>query len=490
MRNGQRHTHSIHVFVAAGLLIPGCSLVLAQGEPTAEEFRQQALAALGSTSVTRLEFTADGWEGCLGQPWRIDAGWARWELKDYRRVLDLSNGTSLQTAQRRAGLDADKLGGCGAQPGAQATPQQSAITASSSWESQLPLWLTPQGFIALAGRADATVEATPEGHQLDFTVTQNGLTYPFSGSFDKANLLTNVVTRLDDSVYGDMLVTAEFGPYKDSGGVLFPSTLRIAQGGFATLDLQITGVVPNTTATSEAPPRPPAAGGGAQPAAPQGDPVTQVAPGIFVSNGAYQSVIVDTAQGIVVIDGLQNDARSAAIIEQAKAAIPGKPIRYVVSTHAHFDHAYGLRSFAAEGATLLTHNDNVSFFETALANSRTLRDPAAVTVPMKVQGVGESLTLDDATNAIELYHLVGSTHADDMLIAYLPALKAIVEADVLQPWISPAFNGNNPGGHPFLRHLDSELERLGLDYDKFIPIHRPAQPPFMTKAELKQSIGK
>lgn len=459
---------------------------------TAAEFHQQALDALGSGTLTRLEFTAQGWEGCLGQPWRIDAGWARWELRDYRRVMDLANGTSLQTAQRRPGLDPARLGGCGAQPDAQAAPQQSAITESSAWENQLLMWLTPQGFLTLAGRAEAMVEATPEGHQLNFTITQNGLTYPFSGSFNAANELTAIVTRLDDPVFGDMLVTAEFGPYKTTAGVAFPSTVKISQGGFATLDLQITGIVANTTASSEAPPRPAAAGGGAggQVPAPAGDAVTRIAPGIFVSNGAYQSVIVDTAQGIVVIDGLQNDARSAAIIEQAKAAIPGKPIRYVVSTHAHFDHANGLRAFANEGATLLTYKDNVAFFEAALNNSRTLRDPAAVTKPMTVQAVGEAMVLDDATNKIELHHLVGSSHADDMLIAYLPAIKVVVEADGLQPWISPQFNGGRTDGHPFLRHLDAELERLGLDYDRFIPIHRPPQPPFMTKADLKQSIGK
>src|SRR5690606_32539342 len=89
------------------------------------DFETAARAALGSADLARLEFTASGWEACLGQPWRIDAGWARWELTDYRRVLDFEAGLSLQSAQRRAGMDPDRIGGCGAQPDASPTPQQS-----------------------------------------------------------------------------------------------------------------------------------------------------------------------------------------------------------------------------------------------------------------------------------------------------------------------------------------------------------------------------
>src|SRR5688572_25862768 len=92
---------------AMGLATPG----LAQRNFTSfPEFESAALAALGSENLMRLEFTATGWEACLGQSWRIDAGWARWELSDYRRVLDFDAGLSIHTAQRRAGLDPERIG--------------------------------------------------------------------------------------------------------------------------------------------------------------------------------------------------------------------------------------------------------------------------------------------------------------------------------------------------------------------------------------------
>ena len=65
--------------------------------------------------------------------------------------------------------------------------------------------------------------------------------------------------------------------------------------------------------------------------------------------------------------GPQNEARGLAVIAEAKRVIPNKPIRYVVNTHAHFDHASGLAPFAAEGVTIITHESNVAFLEKTLS---------------------------------------------------------------------------------------------------------------------------
>jgi glyoxylase-like metal-dependent hydrolase (beta-lactamase superfamily II) len=484
-------TPGFQSFVALSVLLAGC-----QGDAarpvigTAAELQVTSLAAMHADNLTRLEFTASGWEGCLGQAWNINEGWARWELTDYRRVIDYSTTASIQTAQRRAAMDPDKVGGCGAQADAEPVPQQSSITSISSWPNQLPLWLTPQGFLQLAAQNGAAVAATADGWTASFTTTQNGVAYPMAGFFNDDVLLQRIETRLDNSVYGDMLVEAEFSDYRDFDGLLFPATLVQKQGGFPVLNLEVASVTPNTTASAEAPARSggaPGGGGGAQ--APQTEAVTQVAPGIFVSNGAYQSVFVEMTESIVVIDGLQNDARSAELITQAKAAIPGKPIRYVISTHSHFDHASGLRAFVAEGATIITHKTNEEFFKTALANPRTLENVDPQAVPVNVLGVGDYFVLSDPTRQIQLHRLRGSVHADDMLIAYLPEIKTVVEADMLQPWIDPRFAGSGPGPNPFLVHLAEELDRLQIDYTQFIPIHRPPQPPFMRKEDLMNALA-
>ena len=46
-----------------------------------------------------------------------------------------------------------------------------------------------------------------------------------------------------------------------------------------------------------------------------------------------------------------------------EAALPGKPIKYLMLTHHHWDHANGARTFVAEGATIIVGKDNKAHFE-------------------------------------------------------------------------------------------------------------------------------
>ena len=93
----------------------------------------------------------------------------------------------------------------------------------------------------------------------------------------------------------------------------------------------------------------------------------------YLTEGIHHSVLVEMADHLVVIDGPQDDARSTALIAEAKKTVPDKPIKFVVNTHHHFDHAGGLGAFVADGATIITHDVNKAFLEQSLAAPRTVK---------------------------------------------------------------------------------------------------------------------
>jgi glyoxylase-like metal-dependent hydrolase (beta-lactamase superfamily II) len=455
---------------------------------------------MGAENLKGVEFGGNGWDGCLGQAWNVmDGRWARWELRDYNRVIDYEAGSSRHTAQQRAGMDPQAVGGCGAVPGAAPRLQQSTITASSPWAQQLQIWMTPHGFIRLARDNSPVAESqTLAGRRLNlvmFAITRGNESYRMIGYFNPENLLEKIETWLDDPVFGDMRVEAEFSGYRNFDGLRFPGRILHRQGGLGLFDLTVDKVVSNP-ASAAAPPQQAAAAGGrgagagggrgvggaaAAPAAP-----IEIAPGVFVLDGAYQAVAVAFNDHSVVIDGMQNEARTRAVIAQTKQAIPGKPIRYVVVTHSHFDHVSGLRDFVAEGATILTHESSAKFFERALSTPRTINKAEARPAGTpKVMAVGERHVLQDGKQIVELHRIRGHVHADDMLVAYIPSARTIVESDLVQPWISPQFT--NAG---YLSHLAKELDRLNLNYESFVSIHRPTPPPTVSRADFLKAAGR
>jgi len=114
---------------------------------------------------------------------------------------------------------------------------------------------------------------------------------------------------------------------------------------------------------------------------------------------------------------------------------PNKPIRYVINTHAHYDHAGGLRTYVAQGATVITHELNKPFFEKVwrgrarshLTRCRRRQGPQ----PSKPSATRKVLT--DGTRTIELYHMKGTSHNVANLLVYMPAEKLLFWADGYNP---------------------------------------------------------
>ena len=80
----------------------------------------------------------------------------------------------------------------------------------------------------------------------------------------------------------------------------------------------------------------------------------QLAPGVFhVRGGSHNSLLVEMSDHLIMVDAPVTDGQSMWWWARRGRSFPGKPIRWLVLTHHHMDHAGGIRALLAEGATLV-----------------------------------------------------------------------------------------------------------------------------------------
>jgi len=248
--------------------------------------------------------------------------------------------------------------------------------------------------------------------------------------------------------------------------VKFPTRIVQRNGPYPILDLTITDVKPNAPVAIDVP----ANIRNAPAAAPATLQAERVSDGIWMVQGTAKSVAIEMKDHIVVVDAPETEARSIGVIDAVKRAIPNKPIRYLINTHHHFDHSGGVRTYAAEGATILTHQSNIAFYENTWRNPRTLNpDRLAKSGRTPVfEGVTGSRILSDGTREIDIYHYAGNMHNAGMLMVYLPRERMLLEAD---SWTPPAATGDLPGGVANLVHFYEAVQRLQLDVEQVVPMH-------------------
>jgi len=254
---------------------------------------------------------------------------------------------------------------------------------------------------------------------------------------------------------------------------------RGGQGGAA---------VPPAPGGAQAPGGAPAAAGGARGGGGAALTVTpeKLGDGLYrftTGGGSYDSLIVEFRDHIMMLEAGQNEARALAYIAETKKMFPNKPIRYVMNTHPHADHTGGLPAMIAEGATIITHKNNEEFFEKALNTPRTLLNDTLAKSPKKakVESVGDKRVYTDGTRVVEFYHVPTAPHSNGLLVAYIPKEKILFQGDFSLPAAGQPANDH-------VKALVPVLEKLNLDFDRYINVHASATP--QTKAELWKAVGK
>ena len=141
-----------------------------------------------------------------------------------------------------------------------------------------------------------------------------------------------------------------------------------------------------------------------------------------------------------------------------------------------------MRAYAAEGATIVTHEINRPYFERAAANSWSLAPDLLAKSKKKpvFQTMGDNMVLTDGNRSVELYQIVGNGHHDGLIMAYLRKEKLLIQADAFNP------RGVPKTPSPYAVNLEANVRRLGLDIERIVPIHEHIVP----YGELLNAIGK
>ena len=424
--------------------------------------------AMGAENLKTIQVSGTGSHAVnIGQNRNPDAAWPVARIKTYTRQMDLDAGRSYVQLVRL-------------QDGAEETLNE-YISPDSPWNSQFSFWLTPFGFIkgALANNATvipARIAGVPYT-QVTFAVQNK---YKVAGYINEKNLVDRIQTWIDNDVMGDMLTEVWFSEYKDFDGLKFPTLIVEKQAGFPVLILGVSGVKTNgpvnvvSTSNTQA---------GAPTAVAQNSAVQtdKVADGVYyLKGGTHHSIAVEFSDHVVLIEAPLNEQRSLAIIGELKKLTPNKPIRYVVNTHHHFDHAGGLRTLVDAGATVITHESNAKFFSAALSAPRTLNPDALARSQKKpaVEAVAEKKTLSDNQRTLDLLAVRDNPHHDGILVAFLPKEKMLIEADMYTP--GNVVNRNTV-------NLIDNVERLKLDFDTILPLHGTLKP---ARTELYAAVNR
>ncbi len=448
---------------------------------------------MGATDLKSIQYSGSGSTFAPGQNANPNVPWPRFNAKSYNRAINYQTASLRDEIVRTQAEDPPRGGGqqpvrgeqrqvflvsgthAWSQPGDTAIPQPVAVA-----DRVHQLWITPHGVIKAAMAHNATVQARTEGDKkltiITFTVPGQ---LKVNAVVNDQNLVEKVESWVANPVVGDMLVETTYADYKDFSGVKFPTKITQKAGGFAALDLTVSAVQPNAPVDIVVP-----------------DNVRQAAVQVkeqkvvdgvwYITGGTHHSVAVEMQDYVVVIEGPQNDERASAVIAEVKRLVPNKPIKYVVNSHHHFDHAGGLAAFVAEGVTVITHATNKAFFEQAFAAPRTVNPDKLAQSGKKatVEALNDKLVLQDATRTLEIHHIAGNPHADGLVLAYLPKEKLLIEADAYTP---PPPNTPPPAQpNPFSVNLHDNIGQLKLEVDRILPLHGR----IVTLAELLSAIGR
>jgi glyoxylase-like metal-dependent hydrolase (beta-lactamase superfamily II) len=487
-----------------------------------------AAAEIGESTLRCVTFSGTGYGGAVGQTVEnaVNIDWPRIDrLANYTRAIDWSTETSVETFDREPGLNPASwkygTGWVGGTPIQKARRQTHVVRGDRAWHIdgdgppvavppdlaelyRLDLWLNPHGFLKAArlpganpiafwrweqiekGR-DGNVVAPERVHVVAITMFGK---YRVDATINSQNQIQRLKTTISQPALGDFNIEHESTNQIDIGGAKWPTDWHSHHGwddnwqfyrqstGHNGYGGQFRDVKAN--ACPAAPAVPAAVASATFPATP---PVTvdRMADGVYrLGGGPANSYMVEFDRFVAVFEAPGDEARSLAVIDEITRLAPGKPIRWLVSSHPHFDHIGGLRTYLHIGATIVAHMINIPFLNRDVLNyePRTVAPdivsrwpPTEVAEGYNYEAVQENYVITDNRRILRVYYVQPLQHVAGMLMAYLPAERIAFEADLFDTHEAP-----RPAQLPAMRSLRTQVERMGLAVDTLAPVHGAPVP--------------
>ena len=190
----------------------------------------------------------------------------------------------------------------------------------------------------------------------------------------------------------------------------------------------------------------------------------------------HQSMFVVTPAGVIATDpiGLGRPRAVTTYIDEIKK-ITKAPIKYVIYSHHHWDHAAGGKPFKDLGATFVAQRN-------AKARLEAVKNPDVV---MPTVWVDNKMNIQLGGTMLELNY-VGRNHSDNSLVMRLPKEKIIYAVDFIP--INGVQFRDMADVWP-LELVESIKKVVAMDWDRMIPGHPGPGGRLGTKDDAKAQIG-
>jgi glyoxylase-like metal-dependent hydrolase (beta-lactamase superfamily II) len=448
-----------------------------------QQFVADTAEALGGrdrlAALKTLSLEGDGTQWNVGQDMTIDATGQTFTVGGYQRTIDLQ-GARMRIQQTRTpgflyfqgqapqtqvlGLD----GAVAYNIAANGTPTRASAQAARDRFAELNHHPVVLVRAALDGKAEVA-DVRTEGSERLADITLPGDVVLTLAVDAATHLPSRIRSKAAHPNLGDVNLETRFSEYAEVTGVKLPQRLETRIDRFKAAELRLTRATLDGDAADLSAPEAIRAAAPPTPAAP--NVVAEVvAPGVWLLAGqSHHSVLIEFGDHLMLVEAPQSESRTLAAIAKARELVPAKPLTQLVSSHFHFDHSAGLRAAVAEGLSVITHRQNVAYYEEAAKRPFTIEPDALAKANRQptIEAVDDARVIEDKTRRVELYHISGNPHADTLLMVYLPKERVVIEADAFSP---------GSAVQPYAPNLLEQIRARKLRVDRIVPLHGTIAP--------------